>query len=116
MKTYNWSAESKISDKKLRESDIAELIAEKERLFIQRRKELIKQKLKKLNLTQQDFGKILGHQSKSYMSELINGISPFSLKDLVVINRVLKIKLTDLVPTFLPQSDRIKIRTRIKGP
>jgi hypothetical protein len=28
----NWSAESKISDKKLRERDIAELIAEKERL------------------------------------------------------------------------------------
>tara|TARA_R110001606_G_C15250466_1_gene637333 strand:+ start:404 stop:985 length:582 start_codon:yes stop_codon:yes gene_type:complete len=110
----NWSAESKISDKKLRESDIAELIAEKERLFIQRRRELIRKKLKNLNLTQQDFGKILGHQSKSYMSELMNGVSPFSLKDLIVINRVLKINLTDLVPTFLPQSDRVKIRTTIK--
>ncbi len=110
----NWSAESKISDKKLRESDVAELIAEKERLFIQRRKELIRKKLKNLNLTQQDFGKVLGHQSKSYMSELINGVSPFSLKDLIVIHRILKIDLTDLVPTFLPQSDRIKIRTTIK--
>ena len=38
----------------------------------------------------------------------------FSLKDLIVINRILKIDLTDLVPTFLPQSDRIKIRTTIK--
>jgi antitoxin component HigA of HigAB toxin-antitoxin module len=110
----NWNAESKISDKKLRESDVAELIAEKERLFIQRRKELIRKKLKNLNLTQQDFGKVLGHQSKSYMSELINGVSPFSLKDLIVINRILKINLTDLVPTFLPQSDRVKIRTTIK--
>jgi transcriptional regulator with XRE-family HTH domain len=110
----NWSAESKISDKKLRESDVAELIAEKERLFIQRRKEIIRKKLKNLNLTQQDFGKVLGHQSKSYMSELINGVSPFSLKDLIVINRILKINLTDLVPTFLPQSDRVKIRTTIK--
>ncbi len=109
----NWSAESNISDKKLRESDIAELIAEKERLFIQRRKELIRKKLKNLNLTQQDFGKILGHRSKSYMSELMNGVSPFSLKDLIVINRLLKINLSDLVPTFLPQSDRIKIRTTI---
>ena len=44
----NWSAETKISDKKLRESDVAELIAEKERLFIQRRKELIRKKLKNL--------------------------------------------------------------------
>ncbi len=110
----NWSTESNISDKKLRESDLAELIAEKERLFIQRRKELIGKKLKNFNLTQQDFGKILGHQSKSYMSELINGVSPFSLKDLIVINRLLKINLSDLVPTFLPQSDRIKIRTTIK--
>lgn len=110
----NWSAESKISGKKLRESDVAELIAEKERLFIQRRKELIRKELKNLNLTQQDFGKVLGHQSKSYMSELINGVSPFSLKDLIVINRILKIDLTDLIPTFLPQSDRIKIRTTIK--
>lgn len=110
----NWSAESKIADKKLRESDIAELIAEKERLFIQRRKELIRKKIKELNLTQQDFGKILGHQNKSYISELINGVSPFSLKDLIVINRLLKINLTDLVPTFLPQSDRVKIRTTIE--
>ncbi|UZO82350.1 helix-turn-helix domain-containing protein [Aquimarina sp. ERC-38] len=110
----NWSANSKISDKKLRESDIAELIAEKERLFIQRRKELIRKKLKSLNLTQQEFGEILGHRNKSYISELMNGVSPFSLKDLIVINRLLKIDLTDLVPTFLPQSDRIKIRTTIK--
>ncbi len=109
----NWNTESKISDKKLRESDIAELIAEKERLFIQRRKELIRKKLKNLNLTQQNFGKILGHQNKSYISELMNGVSPFSLKDLIVINRILKIDLTDLIPVFLPQSDRVKIRTTI---
>lgn len=110
----NWSAKSKISNKKLRENDIAELIAERERVFVQRRKELIRKKLKKLNLTQQDFGKILGHQSKSYISELINGVSPFSLKDLIVINRLLRINLTDLVPTFLPQSDSVKISATIK--
>lgn len=67
-----------------------------------------------LNLKQQDFGKILGHRSKSYISELMNGVTPFSLKDLIVINRLLKIDLTDLVPTFLPQSDRVKIRTTIE--
>lgn len=110
----NWSSDAKISDKKLKESDVAELIAEKERLFIQRRKELIRKKLKNLNLTQQDFGKILGHNSKSYISELMNGISPFSLKDMIVINQLLKIDLTDLIPMFLPQSDKAKIRTTIK--
>jgi transcriptional regulator with XRE-family HTH domain len=110
----NWSADSKITDKKIRESDLAELIAEKERQFIQNRKELIRKKLKHLNLTQQNLGEVLGHRSKSYMSELMNGISPFSLKDLIIINRLLKIDLTDLVPTFLPQSDRVKIRTSIQ--
>ena len=110
----NWSPDSRISDKKLRESDIAELIAEKERQFIERRKELIKSKLKKVNLNQQDFGAILGHKSKSYISELMNGINPFSLRDLIIINRLLKIDLTDLVPTFLPQNERVKIRTSIE--
>jgi transcriptional regulator with XRE-family HTH domain len=110
----NWSSVSRITDKKLKESDLAEAIAEKERQFIENRKELIKSKLKRLNLTQQDFGKILGHKSKSYMSELMNGINPFSLRDLIIINRLLKIDLTDLVPTFLPQTDRIKIKSSIE--
>ncbi|MGB3466249.1 MAG: helix-turn-helix transcriptional regulator [Cyclobacteriaceae bacterium] len=109
----HWSSDSDISDEKLRESDRAELIAEDERLFLFRRKALIKNKLKAFNLTQQDFGKILGHHSKSYVSELMNGVSPFSLKDLIVINRLLKIDLTDLIPTFLPHSDRKKIRKAI---
>lgn len=110
----NWSSASRITDKKLKESDIAEAFAEKERQFIENRKELIKSKLKRLNLTQQDFGKILGHKSKSYMSELMNGINPFSLRDLIIINRLLKIDLTDLVPTFLPQTDRNKIKSSIE--
>ena len=110
----NWSSDSKITDKKIRESDLAESIAEKERQFIQNRKELIRKKLKSLNLSQQELGGILGHRSKSYMSELMNGVSPFSLKDLIVINRLLKIDFTHLVPTFLPQSDRVKIRISIQ--
>lgn len=110
----HWSSESKITQEKIKENDNAGLFAEKERLFIQHRKELIKKKLKNLQLTQQDFGKILGHPNKSYISELMNGINPFSLQDLVVINRLLKIDLTDLVPTFLPESEKVKIREVIK--
>ncbi len=110
----NWSSDSNIPKQKIIESDAAELIAEKERLFIENRKRLIRKKLKNLNLTQQDFGKILGHQNKSYISELMNGVSPFSLKDLVVINRLLNIDLIDLIPTFLPYSERIKIKSEIK--
>lgn len=110
----HWSSDSKITQKKIKENDRTGLIAEKERLFIQHRKDLIKKKLKNLQLTQQDFGKILGHPNKSYISELMNGINPFSLQDLVVINRLLKIDLTDLVPTFLPESEKVKIREVIK--
>ncbi len=111
---FNWSINTKLTDKKIQESDLAELIAEKERQFIHNRKELIRKKLKQLNLTQQDLGEILGHSSKSYMSELINGVNPFSLKDLIVLNRLLKIDLTYLIPTFLTQSDREKIKNSIQ--
>ncbi|SMG51780.1 Helix-turn-helix [Marivirga sericea] len=110
----NWSSGSRITDKKIKESDLAEVIAEKERQFILKRKELIRKKLKSLNLTQQDLGEILGHRSKSYMSELMNGISPFSLKDLIVINRLLKIDLTYLIPTFLAPADKMKIKNSLE--
>ncbi len=110
----HWSAASPIDESQLLESDLAEALAEKERQFIARRKGLIKIKLKQLALSQQDFGKILGHHTKSYISELMNGVRPFSLKDLIVINRLLQIDLTDLVPTFLPQTERIKIRTSLE--
>ncbi|MBN4072554.1 transcriptional regulator [Crocinitomix catalasitica] len=109
----NWSKNTSINAEKLRESDLAELIAEKERLFIQKRKELIKKQLIKFSLNQQELGLLLNHSSKSYMSELMNGISPFSLKDLIVINRLLKIDLTDLIPTTLPQKERAKIKLSI---
>lgn len=110
----NWSSGSRITKKKLKESGLAESIAEQERLFIEKRKDLIRSKLKNFGLSQQDFGAILGHRSKSYISELMNGVSPFSLKDLIVINRLLKIELTDLIPTFLPHTERIKIKTTIE--
>jgi hypothetical protein len=110
----NWSSSSQISQKKLEENELAEAVAERERKFIQRRKQLIRHELKSLDLKQQDLGLILGHSSKSYMSELMNGIYPFSLKDLIVINRILKIELTDLIPTFLSHKEQIKIQDSIQ--
>lgn len=111
----NWSVTSKISSSKFQESNIAELISEKERQFVHNRKKLIRKKLKTLKLTQQDFGMILGHKSKSHMSELMNGLSPFTLKDLIIIHRLLKIELPDLIPTFLGQSEQMKIKTSIES-
>lgn len=110
----NWSLVSKADHEKLTQSDTAEIIAEQERLFLNKRKEIIKSKLKALELSQQDLGAILGHNSKSYISELINGIKPFSMKDLIVINRLLKIEFTDLIPAFLTFEDQLKIKTSIE--
>ena len=107
-----WSTGS-LSEKKLRENDVANRTAERERQFLHNRKDLIREKLKSLGLNQQDLGLILGHPSKSYMSELMNGICPFTLRDLVVIHRLLKIDLSDLVPTFLSTQERLQIDTSV---
>ncbi len=109
----NWSS-SDIGDVQVRESDIAELIAEKERQFVFRRKGLIKDKLKKFALNQQDLMTLLGHKSKTHMSELMSGIVPFTINDLIIINRLLKIDLTNLIPTTISEKRRIQIRKSIQ--
>lgn len=98
----NWSDEDRLSEDQIKESDLAETLVEAENMFSQRRKELIKTKLKEAGLNQNDLAKILGHR-KGYMSELINGLRPFSKDDLVVINRLFKIKFEDLIPAFINQ-------------
>jgi len=94
----NWVNED-VSNELIIESDAAEALIENERLFFTRRKELIKQKLKALSLTQKELGTILGHSSKSYMSELMNGVCAFSMHDLILIRALLKIGFDDLIPT-----------------
>jgi len=111
----HWKKRSKISNSKLKESEKAEIIALKESDFIESRKRLIRSKLKTLGLNQQEFGKILGHESKSYMSELMNGIVPFTLKDLILISKLLKISLIKLIPTQLDENDKIKIEQKLSS-
>lgn len=108
----NWSDSDLITDKQVRDSEIAEKLIEQERKFVASRKEKIRKKLKSFDMNQQDLGVLLGHK-KSYMSELINGVSQFSLKDLVIIHRVLRIELTDLIPTYLQAETREKVRHSI---
>ncbi|OQX80713.1 MAG: hypothetical protein B6D64_02890 [Bacteroidetes bacterium 4484_276] len=108
-----WSDESKITDGQIKESDLAELFIQAENEFHFKRKELIKNKLKKLGLNQNDLARILGHR-KGYMSELINGLRPFSKDDIVIINRLLKINLNDLVPLFIKQEKVAHIKRTLK--
>lgn len=96
----NWSVENEINDIQINENDKAIELISRENKFIQNRKEVIKEKLRENKLIQQDLGKILGHR-KNYMSELINGVRPFSRDDLVVIHRILNIELKYLIPPFI---------------
>ncbi len=110
----NWADEKSITDSQIKESDLAEALVQAENDFYQKRKELIKSKLKEAGLTQNDLAKILGHR-KGYMSELINGLRPFSKEDLIIINRLFKIKLEDLIPTFIKQDRAFHIKKTLKS-
>ena len=111
----HWKNANSISENKIKSSINAESIANSEFDFISKRKKLIKSKLKSLGINQQEFGKILGHDSKSYMSELMNGISPFSLKDLIIISKLLRINLSKLIPTQIDEIEKTKIEQKIKS-
>ncbi|MCW3804933.1 helix-turn-helix domain-containing protein [Plebeiibacterium marinum] len=108
-----WSDFEKVDDVQIASSDKAEEIVNHEEKFIKKRKESIKKKLKEFDMTQQDLGILLGHP-KSYMSELINGISQFTMKDLVIIHRVFGITLKTLIPTYLQSETRDKVRDSIR--
>lgn len=110
-----WNDVSLISEEKLQESEKAVKIAEFERRFIAERKDIIRNKLKALQLTQENLGLILGHKSKTHMSELMNGIKPFTLRDLVIIGRLLKIEMNVLIPKFLSPDDAVRIKAAVES-
>jgi len=108
-----WSNFESVSDEQIAESDKAEFVLEQERKFLDKRKETIRKKLKEFDMNQQDLGVLLGHP-KNYMSELMNGISQFTMKDLVVIHRVFGISLKSLIPVYLQSETREKISMNIE--
>jgi len=110
----NWANGNNVTDNQIKESDLAEALVQAENEFYQKRKELIKTKLKEAGLNQNDLAKILGHR-KGYMSELISGLRPFSKEDLVVINRLFKIKFEDLIPAFIKQDRASHIKKTLKS-
>ena len=109
----NWSDIAIITDKQIKETETAEQLVEIERDFINQRKEVIRKRLKNYEINQTDLGLLLGHK-KSYISELINGISQFSMKDLVIIHRVLRIELSRLIPTYLQNETRERVKSSIQ--
>lgn len=100
---------AKITDQQVVESDLASQIAEQENSFNLNRKKIIRTKLKEIGITQKELGIILGHTSETYMSELINGINPFTLNDLIIIHKVLHIGMELLISTTLNTQVIIKV-------
>jgi hypothetical protein len=109
-----WSVVENIDDNKLLESEKAEKFAEIERQFLEIRKNEIRKKLKALELTQENLASILGHKSKTHMSELMNGIKPFTLRDLIIIHQILKIEISTLIPAFLSKEEQTKINKAVE--
>ena len=108
-----WADFENISDSKIEESDKAEMIVNYEQKFVNKRKEGIRKKLKEFDMTQQDLGVLLGHP-KSYMSELMNGVSQFTMKDLVIIHRILGVSLKALIPIYLQSETRERVQESIR--
>ena len=108
-----WNDLDKIDNEKLSESDKSQKIAELERQFLETRKQAIRKKLKEFDLKQENLASILGHKSKTHMSELMNGIKPFTLRDLIIINRLLKIEISVLIPVFLSKEDQMKVKIAV---
>lgn len=108
-----WSDELEINDAQIKENDEAERLVQSENSFIASRRELIKKKLTVYGIMQSDLATILGHR-KGYMSELINGLRPFSKEDLVILSRLLGLKLEVLVPPFIKKEKAEKINETIK--
>jgi len=108
-----WSDFENITDAKFEESEKTEFVINYEQKFINKRKESIRKKLKEYDMSQQELGFLLGHP-KSYMSELINGVSQFTMKDLVIIHRIFGISLKTLIPTHLQSETREKVRASIQ--
>ena len=108
-----WADADSIDDRQLIQNEKAEFIADQERQFLETRKRTIRNRLKQLELTQENLGSILGHKSKTHMSELMNGIKPFTLKDLIIMHRLLKIEMSVLIPVFLSNSDQEKVKLAV---
>jgi len=109
----HWTDAAKITDEQVKASDLAERLVSAENQFNYKRRELIIDRLKQSGLNENDLAKILGHQ-KAYTLELINGFKSFSREDILIINRLLKIRLKDLIAPFIKQEKVAHIRKTLK--
>ena len=110
----HWNLEIVASEYIILESDLAEIIVRKEEEFIQKRRKLIKTGLSRFGLKQKDLCELLDHKSETYISDLIRGWHPMSITDMLIISKVLKISMNDLVPKNIPYPVLNRLSTSLK--
>jgi transcriptional regulator with XRE-family HTH domain len=108
-----WNEVSIVAEAQMTDSYRSETIAEEERVFMDNRKAKIRNRLSELDLTQEHLGVLLGHKSKTHMSELMNGIKSFTLNDLIIINKLLGIDIKELIPVFLSPEEQDKVKIAV---
>jgi len=109
----HWTDAAAITAKQVKASNLAETLVSAENEFNYKRRELIIDTLKQTGLNENDLAKILGHQ-KAYTMEMINGFKSFSREDILIINRLLKIRLEDLIAPFIKQEKVAHIAKTLK--
>lgn len=109
----HWADIDDITDKQMEESEKAEWFTEQHNLFIQRRKEVIRNSLKERGLIQKDLARILD-RSVSYLSEQMNGLRQFSYTDIKILSRSFKIPLNDLFDLYMEENVRERVKAVIK--
>ena len=103
-----------VSVERILESDLAEVIVKKEEEFIKNRREVIKAGLKMFGLKQKDLSVLLDHKSVTYVSDLIRGRHPMSITDMLIISKVLKISMNELVPKTISHDVLKRLSASIK--
>jgi len=94
---------------------MAKVLSKVEVKFIEARRILIRKKLKKLNITTETLGELVGHSSKSYISDKISGKRPFVVEDYVKLSYILKIDLEDLIPPLISEEEKKHIHDTLKS-
>jgi transcriptional regulator with XRE-family HTH domain len=90
------------------------VIVRKEEDFLRERAEIIKANLKELGIKQKQLCEILNHKSHTYISDLVRGRHPMSLNDMVILSKVLKIYLSQLIPKTISYPELKRLSDSIK--
>ncbi|MBL0913756.1 MAG: helix-turn-helix domain-containing protein [Bacteroidia bacterium] len=108
----HWARVEEVSAAQVKQAEYVEKQVLGREKFISRRRDLIRNALKRFGLKQNDLADLLGHR-KSYTSELVNGVRPFSQEDVILLHLLLGLRLEDLILPLVKESALTRLRTTL---